>query len=289
MEEDDEPLSEQLPLPEIDMSTKARFQRSRERRIGLVLALIEKVLLKETENGLHPEDMAEAARRLPSIVEKIANKRASMLNVEKSIGKRHKTAEKKWTHAEDLAKQIRAKDPKKSQEKVAEEIQLLWELPLGDLPGYRTLVRFISKLEEDGRLPAMWPTRPQPHRVPKPRKPKDPLDRHWLGAFETAHAVDEPDKFLFAFGRGADDHQQALRGLLERGLHMDAVDPEVNVAFGREIALAPMRMLVRPGLLEPPDGRCREPAGILAKQCDQRLLEITGGDALQVENRDQHL
>ena len=104
-----------------------------------------------------------------------------------------------------------------------------------------------------------------------------------------AHAVDEPDKFLFAFGRGADDHQQALRGLLEPGLHMDAVDPEVNVAFGREITLAPTRMLVRPGLLELPDGRGREPAGILAEQCDQRLLEITGGDALQVENRDQHL
>src|SRR6202171_5371410 len=104
-----------------------------------------------------------------------------------------------------------------------------------------------------------------------------------------AHAVDEPDKFLFAFGRGADDHQQALCGLLEPGLHMDAVDPEVNVAFGREIALAPTRMLVRPGLLEPPDGRGREPAGILAEQCDQRLREITGGDALQVENRDQHL
>src|ERR1700704_1527747 len=96
-------------------------------------------------------------------------------------------------------------------------------------------------------------------------------------------------KFLFAFGRGADDHQQALRGLLEPGLHMDAIDPEVNVAFGREITLAPTRMLVRPGLLEPPDGRGREPAGILAEQCDQRLLEITGGDALQVENRDQHL
>src|SRR4029077_7985874 len=104
-----------------------------------------------------------------------------------------------------------------------------------------------------------------------------------------AHAVDESDKFLFAFGRGADDHQQALRGLLEPGLHMDAVDPEVNVAVGREITLAPTRMLVRPGLLEPPDGRGREPAGILAEQCDQRLLEITGGDALQVENRDQHL
>lgn len=102
MEEDEEPLSQQLRLPEIDMSSKARFQRSRERRIGLVLALIEKVLLKETMNGLHPEDMAEAARRLPSIVEKIANKRASMLNVEKSAAKRRRTAEKKWqSHAED--------------------------------------------------------------------------------------------------------------------------------------------------------------------------------------------
>ena len=70
---------------------------------------------------------------------------------------------------------------------------------------------------------------------------------------------------------------------------MDAVDPEVNVAFGREIALAPAPVLVRPGFLEPPDGRGREPARVLAKQCDQRLFEITAGDALQVENRDQHL
>ena len=183
-EDDDAPTGLDLPL--IDMSLKARFQRSRERRIGQLLAIFEKVLLKETMSGLHPEDMAEAARRLPSIVEKIANKRASMLNVEKSTDKRRKTAEKKWQHAEDLAKQIRAKDPKKSQEKVAEEIELLWELPLDDLPGHRTLVRFISKLEKDGRLPAMWSTRPRPYRVPKLRKPKDPLDRHWLGAFETS-------------------------------------------------------------------------------------------------------
>ena len=103
-----------------------------------------------------------------------------------------------------------------------------------------------------------------------------------------ADAVDEPDKFLFAFGRGADDHQQALRGFLEPGLHMDAVDPEVNVALAERSRLL-QRDVVRPGLLEPPDGRGREPAGILAEQCDQRLLEITGGDALQVENRDQHL
>src|SRR6476619_7563124 len=48
-------------------------------------------------------------------------------------------------------------------------------------------------------------------------------------------------------------------------------------------------MLLRPGLLEPSDGRRRQPAGILAEQRDQRLLEVAGGDALEVEDRDQHL
>src|ERR1700704_5953670 len=138
-----------------------------------------------------------------------------------------------------------------------------------------------------GRVSSATPPRPPARsRGPPPFEVEEELFPR-LRAL--AHAVDEPDKFLFAFGRGADDHQQALRGLLEPGLHMDAVDPGVNVAVGREIALAPTRMLARPGLLESPDGRGREPAGILAEQCDQRLLEITGGDALQVENRDQHL
>ena len=30
-------------------------------------------------------------------------------------------------------------------------------------------------------------------------------------------------------------------------------------------------------------------AGVLAEQCDQRLLEVSGGDALEIEDRDQHL
>jgi hypothetical protein len=42
-----------------------------------------------------------------------------------------------------------------------------------------------------------------------------------------AHAVDEADEFLLALGCGADDDQQALRDVLEAGLHVDAVDPEV--------------------------------------------------------------
>ena len=51
---------------------------------------------------------------------------------------------------------------------------------------------------------------------------------------------------------------------------MDAVDPEIDVALGREIALAPAHVLVRPGVLEPPDGRGREPAGVLAEQREER-------------------
>jgi hypothetical protein len=47
-----------------------------------------------------------------------------------------------------------------------------------------------------------------------------------------AHAVDEPDKFRFALRRGADDDQQALGGVLQPGLHVDAFDPEVHVALG---------------------------------------------------------
>jgi hypothetical protein len=64
-----------------------------------------------------------------------------------------------------------------------------------------------------------------------------------------AHAIDQTDQLLLALGRGADDEQQALRTVLEPGLHMDAVGPEVDIALGREIALAPARM---PPLTRPP-------------------------------------
>src|SRR6516162_7068147 len=43
------------------------------------------------------------------------------------------------------------------------------------------------------------------------------------GLCTLAHTVDQSDEFLLALGRGTDDHQQALRGVLEPGLHVDAV------------------------------------------------------------------
>jgi hypothetical protein len=79
-----------------------------------------------------------------------------------------------------------------------------------------------------------------------------------------AHAVNEADQLLFALRRGADDDQQALRIIiLQAGLYVDAVGPEIDVAFGREVAFAPAHVLVRPGVLEPADGRGRKAAGVL--------------------------
>ena len=48
--------------------------------------------------------------------------------------------------------------------------------------------------------------------------------------------------------------------------------------LGGEIALAPARMLLRPGLLEPSDGRGRKPASVLAEQRDQCLIEVARRD-----------
>jgi hypothetical protein len=124
------------------------------------------------------------------------------------------------------------------------------------------------------------PSAPAPLQVEKQLPPG-------LGAL--AHAVDEADELLLALRRGADDDQQALGIVLQAGLYVDAVGPEVDVALGGEIAPAPAQVLIRPGVLEPSDGRGREPAGVLAEQCDERFLEVAGGDALEIEDRDQHL
>ena len=102
-----------------------------------------------------------------------------------------------------------------------------------------------------------------------------------------AHPVDEAYEFLLTLRRRADDDQQALRIVLEPGLHMDAVGPEVDIMPGRQIPLQPVRVLVRPNLGEPRHGRGRQAAGIRPEQGRQRLGEVARGDALEVEDGDQ--
>ena len=72
-------------------------------------------------------------------------------------------------------------------------------------------------------------------RVPSQAPPFEVEEERFPRLRALAHAVDEPDKFLFAAPMITSRHCAASSS---RGLHMDAVDPEVNVAFGREIALA---------------------------------------------------
>src|SRR4051794_16721740 len=108
-----------------------------------------------------------------------------------------------------------------------------------------------------------------------------------LGAF--ACAVGEAEQLLFALWRRADDDRDALLGVFKTGLQVNAVGPHVDVAFGRQIALPPMLVLVAPDLLQPRDGRGRQARRILAEQGGKRLREVAGRDALQVEDRDQHL
>src|SRR5271167_3967213 len=96
-----------------------------------------------------------------------------------------------------------------------------------------------------------------------------------------ADAVGKPDEFLLAFGGGADDHEQTLRVIFEPGLDVDAIGPEVDISLGRQVAIEPAGVFVYPGLFQTPDGRSRQPAGVLAEQRAERLLEVAGRDALQ--------
>src|SRR5262249_8315842 len=70
---------------------------------------------------------------------------------------------------------------------------------------------------------------------------------------------------------------------------LDAGGETYNLAFGREIALAPAGVFFGPSLLQASNSRGREPAGVPPEQCDQRVLEVAGRDALEVEDRDQYL
>ena len=86
---------------------------------------------------------------------------------------------------------------------------------------------FLDRLPEAER--AVGDREFRPHREPAPLQIEEQLTP---GLRALAHAIGEANKFLLALGRGADDDQQALCGVLEPGLHMDAVDPEVHVALG---------------------------------------------------------
>jgi hypothetical protein len=66
---------------------------------------------------------------------------------------------------------------------------------------------------------------------------------------------------------------------------MDAIGPDVDVAFGRKIALLPRGVLVEPAVLQATYGGCRQSGSILAEQCRQRFGEVAGRYPLQIKER----
>jgi hypothetical protein len=70
---------------------------------------------------------------------------------------------------------------------------------------------------------------------------------------------------------------------------MNAVGPDVDVLLAREVAAAPLLVLLAPLLLETHDDVGTKPLGILPEQRLQGLGIIACRDALQVEPWDQLL
>src|SRR5437763_11338517 len=79
-----------------------------------------------------------------------------------------------------------------------------------------------------------------------------------------AHTVGEADKLLPALGCGSDDDQQALRAVFETGLLMNAVNPEVDVAFGREMSYSLVASIVP----VPPRARPKRKATLLIGEAE---------------------
>ncbi len=98
-----------------------------------------------------------------------------------------------------------------------------------------------------------------------------------------AKAVLDRQQLLVAVGIGADADQQALAVVVEAWREIDAVGADVDVAPAREVATLPAFVLGLPGRHQPAHGRGRETRRIGAEKRGQRLVELAGRDALQVE------
>ena len=77
--------------------------------------------------------------------------------------------------------------------------------------------------------------------------------------------------------------------MVEPWAEVDAVGPDIDIAAGGEIALLPVLMLLLPGFGQASHGRCRQARRLRPEQRRQRLGELAGGHALQVEPGQQLL
>jgi hypothetical protein len=137
------------------------------------------------------------------------------------------------------------------------------------------LVQHIGRLMHPTPLPAGLPVH-LTERLPKSQYPI-PNSQGWRlrepAAFEVeeqffpglralAVAIPEPDEFFLAREIGADNDENTMACCLKPGLQVHAVDPEIDVAFARQIPLLPLCQFFLPPLLQPAQRRRGEPRRI---------------------------
>ena len=97
------------------------------------------------------------------------------------------------------------------------------------------------------------------------------------GLLTFAIAVGDGDQFLLSLVRGPDDHQDALLLFLHAGAEIDAVHPEIDVALGRDRAVAKPPRPLSAGFVEA-ESRRGAP-----QERRQGFPEVAGGNALQIQ------
>ena len=71
--------------------------------------------------------------------------------------------------------------------------------------------------------------------------------------------IPEPDEFFVALGISANNDQDTMARVLQAGLKVDAIDPEIDLPFALETTALPLCEFVVPDLFQPTDGRWGQP------------------------------
>ena len=94
---------------------------------------------------------------------------------------------------------------------------------------------------------------------------------------------------LFVPMLGHPDDNQQTHTVIHAHVAVYPIDPPVDVTALAKVSLAPRLVLVTPTLLESADGVGREPLGLVTQERTERVLLIPGGNAFEVEPRQQGL
>ena len=118
--------------------------------------------------------------------------------------------------------------------------------------------------------------------------PPQPHEQLAPACFRLSIAIFDSDQ-LFVPVPGHPDHNQQTRSVIHAHVAVYPIDPSVDVTALAKVSLVPLLVLVTPTLLESADGVGREPIGLVTQHRTVRVLIIPGGDAFEVEPRQQRL